>query len=265
MRARYRRQRFPRHTHDRYVVAVNERGAHSSFFRGSNVLIPERTLAIIPPGEVHSGEQVAGVPWHYRGMYVPASLMAEAAGREDNSPHYAVAFRQMLICDAALVDEFLAAHRLCECGGNAFEAQSAISHVLWALVGQYGQIPPHDEPVATPDCLDRVVEFLHDNFSRHIGLDDCARVANLSRFYFLRQFKRRFGLPPYAYLSQLRIERAKRMLEEGTPLSWVAAATGFVDQSHLHRLFRRLVGVTPGTYAGAMARRGDRRVTAPRQ
>jgi transcriptional regulator GlxA family with amidase domain len=62
-------------------------------------------------------------------------------------------------------------------------------------------------------------------------------------------------LPPCTYLSQLRITRARRLLEQGMSVVSVAQATGFVDQSHLHRVFRRLVGVTPGVYASAMAHR----------
>jgi hypothetical protein len=68
LRARYVRQAFPRHTHDSFVICVNERGAHASWYRGANVVIPERAVTMVPPGAVHSGQMVPGKPWHYRAM-----------------------------------------------------------------------------------------------------------------------------------------------------------------------------------------------------
>ena len=55
-------------------------------------------------------------------------------------------------------------------------------------------------------------------------------------------------MPPHLYLTQVRIERAKTLLTEGLPPAHVAAETGFVDQSHFTKRFKRIVGVTPGQY-----------------
>jgi AraC-like DNA-binding protein len=62
-------------------------------------------------------------------------------------------------------------------------------------------------------------------------------------------FSRATGMPPHAYQIQLRIMRAKLLLKKW-PIASVAALTGFVDQSHFTRQFKRLVGVTPAQYAG---------------
>ncbi|TDD22012.1 AraC family transcriptional regulator [Nonomuraea diastatica] len=64
----------------------------------------------------------------------------------------------------------------------------------------------------------------------------------------LRSFRRAYGLPPHAYVVQLRVRRARALLERGTPPAEAAVAAGFCDQSHLSRHFRRMVGVTPGAY-----------------
>jgi transcriptional regulator GlxA family with amidase domain len=59
---------------------------------------------------------------------------------------------------------------------------------------------------------------------------------------------RRTGLPPHALQLALRIRKARRLLESGESIADVAAATGFADQSHLHRHFQRSLGLTPGEY-----------------
>ncbi|HYD66940.1 helix-turn-helix transcriptional regulator [Azospirillum sp.] len=75
-----------------------------------------------------------------------------------------------------------------------------------------------------------------------------ARRAGMSREGFSRQFKRRHGMPPHAFWLLQRLNDARRLLRAGEPIAAVAAETGFADQSHLGRCFRRAFGVTPGRY-----------------
>jgi AraC family transcriptional regulator len=72
-------------------------------------------------------------------------------------------------------------------------------------------------------------------------------VARLSAYHFARQFKATTGLPPHQYVILRRVERAKRLLREGTDssLAEIAAQAGFYDQSQFSHHFKRLVGVTP--------------------
>jgi AraC family transcriptional regulator len=76
----------------------------------------------------------------------------------------------------------------------------------------------------------------------------------LSLFHFLRKFRTEFGCPPHAYVMQRRIEHAKRqMARRDIPLKVVAADCGFSDQSHMTRVFRRLLGTTPAEYRNAVS------------
>ncbi|NEQ55828.1 MAG: helix-turn-helix transcriptional regulator, partial [Leptolyngbya sp. SIO3F4] len=54
--------------------------------------------------------------------------------------------------------------------------------------------------------------------------------------------------PPHAYLNHVRVHQAKRLLASGHSITDAALSTGFADQSHLHRHFKKMVGVTPGQY-----------------
>lgn len=94
-----------------------------------------------------------------------------------------------------------------------------------------------------------IIEFIEENISRNISLAELAGLLQLSVFHFSRKFRREFGYPPYAYVIQQRLERAKRQLRGGNvPLKVVAANCGFADQSHMTRLFRRALNVTPAEY-----------------
>ena len=68
-----------------------------------------------------------------------------------------------------------------------------------------------------------------------------------------RVFRAATGLSPYAYLIQLRVMRAGDLLRRGVPIAAAAVATGFVDQSHLTRTFKRYMGLPPGGFARRFA------------
>lgn len=98
-----------------------------------------------------------------------------------------------------------------------------------------------------------LVEYIEENINRNISLAELAGLLQLSVFHFSRKFRREFGCPPYAYVLQQRLEYAKRQLRRSNvPLKIVAASSGFSDQSHMTRVFRRILNVTPAEYRAEM-------------
>jgi AraC-like DNA-binding protein len=91
-------------------------------------------------------------------------------------------------------------------------------------------------------------EYLIERSDRNVGLDELATVAEMGKFRLIELFRSETGLPPHAYQIACRVRTARRLLEEGEALAATAAATGFADQSHFHRHFKRTLGVTPGEY-----------------
>lgn len=81
-----------------------------------------------------------------------------------------------------------------------------------------------------------------------ISLDEAAETAGLSRYHFLRVFKKATGVPPHAYRTVKRIEVAKLLINKGIPISQVALETGFSNQSHFTNTFKNYIGSTPRQY-----------------
>jgi AraC family transcriptional regulator len=97
-----------------------------------------------------------------------------------------------------------------------------------------------------PTVIQRSIEFLHDGFRQPMRLRDVARAAGVQPTYLARAFRRHFDRTPGDVLRELRVSWAARLvLETSTPLSHVAMDSGFADQSHLTRVFRRCLGMTP--------------------
>jgi AraC-like DNA-binding protein len=92
----------------------------------------------------------------------------------------------------------------------------------------------------------RVREYVEVHLGDSINLAMLAAVAGLSVHHFAREFKQSAGVTPHHYVTQKRVERAQEMLARtDLPLSEIANATGFSDQSHLARHFRNMLGTTP--------------------
>ena len=102
----------------------------------------------------------------------------------------------------------------------------------------------------------RARSMLEALYAENVSLSDVAHEVGLSPFHFLRVFQDEVGLTPHRYLTQVRIERARARLSAGASLAETALDCGFVDQSHLNRQFKRILGFTPGTFLRAC--RGSR-------
>ena len=255
LRARYVRQAFPRHTHDCFVVCVDERGAHASWYRGANVVIPERAITVVPPGAVHSGQMVPGKPWHYRAMYPSLELITALATELGLPAGVTPSFRDLTAQDPGLADMFVRAHTRTELSDDELERESLVLGVLMTVLQRHAtesRRVNHD--ARTSPGVERAVELMRSSYARPLTLADLAAAAGTGRFAIIRAFQRQIGMSPYAYLTQIRVERAMALLQAGARVAAVAQRVGFTDQSHLTRKFKRFVGITPAAFA-----RGARR------
>ena len=100
--------------------------------------------------------------------------------------------------------------------------------------------------------LKRVYDYVEGHLDQRLGLTDLAEISCLSPYHFSRSFKQAVGVGPQRYITQRRLERAKTLMRRtNLPLALIAQEAGFADQSHLTSVFRREVGVTPGSYRAA--------------
>jgi AraC-like DNA-binding protein len=89
---------------------------------------------------------------------------------------------------------------------------------------------------------------LTDDLTAPLSLAELAQTVGLSTFHAARLFTRETGLAPHAWRNQMRVTRALEALRAGVPVTEVAAASGFTDQSHFTRHFKKTFGVPPGRW-----------------
>ena len=101
----------------------------------------------------------------------------------------------------------------------------------------------------SPSRLRRVMEYIDANIAENLELDKLAEVAELNLYHFARGFKQSTGVSPHQHVLRKRIDRAKEFLRDSRlSVLDASARTGFVDQSHFSKVFRRIVGVAPSEY-----------------
>jgi AraC-like DNA-binding protein len=244
------------HSHPTWTIAVVQRGAARFTVERTRQRADAGELFVLEPEAVHTGMAAVPEGWAYKVLYVDPSVLHDWAQTDGPAPRAA---RWVVFRDPSLRAALLAAHAAlaAESPGLAFEET-----VLAAIAG----LAPHLRGAATALRRDRgehaavrrARRHLQERWDQPVSLAELAGVAGLSRFELLRRFQQQNGLTPHAFQRDLRVERARAMLADGVPGAAVAAACGFADQPHLSRVFKRLVGVSPGTYARAEKRPQDR-------
>ncbi|TQV80910.1 AraC family transcriptional regulator [Denitrobaculum tricleocarpae] len=254
MRADFTTLEFAPHVHDELVIAVTEAGGSSFRSQGIEDHAEPESLLVFNPDEPHSGRVGDHGCWRYRALYLSLPALRDAMADLELSAPQLPYFRDNKICDPGLARRFVSMHRAFEEGESALAKSGALLEGLSELFARHGT--PHYRPRNPGDerrIVTSLIEHLAANFSQDVTLSQLAELAGMTAFHVIRCFNRETGLSPHAYLNQLRLREARRLLSVGQRPADVALAVGFYDQSALNRHFRKAFGVTPGQYARALA------------
>lgn len=204
---------------------------------------------MVAPGEVHSNWSDHQLGCDFRSMYVDVRLVEKVALELTGTISPAHNLPTRAFTGGDLPKNYLSLHRSLQCSDNRLQRESALNSFLATVLVRCADFNLKSKSGNEPDAVRRIREYISDNFADAIPLDKLAAIANLTPYYLNRAFRRHVGVPPHAYQVQLRIMRAKDLLRNRMPIADVALATGFADQSHFGRHFRRAVGMTPASYA----------------
>jgi AraC-like DNA-binding protein len=240
---------FPRHTHDTCVIQVVESGEDVFECAGQLHRARAGDIVAIPPGLAHSGMPGGGAPLRYRSFYPSGELVRSLSGVTEPPD------RPLVLSDADLAAALNTAHRRM-CAPRAAVQEHSVEALAEALQFLFQSSPRAKSAVPVRSRHPIAVqaqEYLDAHFLRPVSLRELSEVTGASPWHVQRVFKSAFGLTPQEYVIDRRIARARIYLRQGRSAVEVALDTGFCDQSHFSRVFRRHVGVSPGHYGFATA------------
>jgi AraC-like DNA-binding protein len=233
---------FEPHRHDTYAIGITTAGVQTFRYRGSRRVCLPGQLHVLHPDETHDGAPGTQDGFGYRILYIAPELVRDAlAGQAlpfvadpvHRPGPSARAVASLLIDIGEPISELAAA-----------EIAAAVADILLSLSDR------RERARATVDMP--AVELVRDYLAAHAreptSASELERIAGIDRFTIARHFRWAFGTSPDRYRTLRRLALARAAIEGGQPLARAAAETGFADQSHMTRQFKRAYGLTPARW-----------------
>jgi len=243
IRAQFDARPFERHFHDTFAIGIVRSGVNAFSYRGKRIAVPAGAICIADPGEVHDGG-LTGKPWSYTNISVAPELLAAISSEngEDAEP----VFEQGTVTDRVTCSMLAGFFETLFVHAGSREAidEAAIS-VFGRLLNSHSVARTSSPAHNTTPIADRAIEIMNDCHGCGISLGLLARETGASRYQVIRAVHASIGLTPTVYMIQLRVERAKELIQFGMPLADAALESGFADQSHLTRAMQARLGITP--------------------
>jgi len=226
---------------EHYAVGRRERGNSEWWTRGKVWRGGPGSILVKEPGDVHRDIAHDG-PTTFTGIVLPESdvLRVHDEGKVIAVPH--------LEAGDERAAPFHRLHDAVCAGADRLSLEVALAEAI----ATFGRLGTANSERTRP--VRRAMEYLRQRLAEPISLDDLATYAVLDKFHLCRAFRAQIGMPPHAYLTHLRIQRARELLAQGVRASELAPRVGLYDQSQLTRHFRRIVGVTPARYGNTRPR-----------
>ena len=233
---------YPKHSHNAYSIGVVEAGVSVNNCCGKKQYSGHKAIILINPDEAHTGYSHSKYS-SYRMLYVSEKAMKRVLEDNQDLP----IFNENVVYNAKLADNIIDLHQSIEIGSEAIFLQESFSSTMLELIARYTAVTELKEKKEHL-AVQKVKEYLNEQYSSHIKIDDLAELSGLNRAYLMRVFRSQVGISIYSYLIQQRIEAAKTILLDNRSSVETALELGFADQSHFIRSFKKLTGGTPHQY-----------------
>ncbi|RKN43823.1 helix-turn-helix domain-containing protein [Streptomyces hoynatensis] len=250
--ARFTDHAYPLHTHRTWDLMILDEGCVDfAVDRHRHGVTGADAVVLLPPGVPHDGRTVTPAGFRKRVLYLDDRVLPERlAGAAVGIPVHA---------DVLLRRRLHQLHLALGSADGAFEAESRLAFVRERLLARLGAPVRTRTPGREAAPLAAALrELLDARLRGGVTLAEAGALLHAHPTHLIRCFRRAYGLPPHAYLTGRRVERARHLLLEGLRPAEVAAAVGFHDQAHLNRHFTRHVGVPPGRFAASSGARAIR-------
>lgn len=252
MEAFFSGRAFAPHRHDTYALGYTLGGVQAFGYRGAARHCLPGQVFVLHPDETHDGRAGTRAGFRYRILYVEPRLIQWASP----GPRRALPFvREPVSGDPRLALAIRRALGDLDAPLEALQADEIILCLTEALAALDPSLPPARLSPRHHRAVETAREVLDAGVERGVTAAALEAVTGLSRFALARHFRACLGTSPYRYLVMRRLDRARALLLDGASLADTALASGFADQSHMTRHFKKAHGIPPGRWA-AMARRG---------
>ncbi|GAD29424.1 transcriptional regulator, AraC/XylSfamily [Photobacterium leiognathi lrivu.4.1] len=251
--ADFTKQTFSKHVHEGYTIGVIEQGAQRFFRSGANHIAGQDSIILVNADDVHTGESATTEGWRYKAIYPTPDhfekISQDLLGSASLTPY----FRDSVINDKKISSQLRLIFDQIENGASTLLIETLIYSTLLSLSSTYGKSVSLPKDSQTNRSKLSLAKAYLDEYPEHdVSLERLAQLAGCTKFHFVRQFGKTYGISPHAYQVQVRLIKAKQLLKAGSSVVDTAIDCGFHDQSHFSRHFKRALGTTPKQFQQAI-------------
>lgn len=235
--------------HDEIVIIGFSGAVWKSNQNGQNYLETPNCLVMRDAGQIFSVKSsfISKAGAICRKIKIKPQHLIELSQQYELKRHV-LDFKNPIIDNLPLRNYFVYTHNILQTSNSALEKSSCLALFLSRF---FQQVAPNDcsyHYQLKPAKVKIAIEFIRTSYSENISLKDLSKITDTNPYVLLRNFQKNLGITPHEYLQAYRINQARKLISTGISLSDVALLCGFSDQSHLTRVFKRKVGVTPGQF-----------------
>lgn len=227
---------FPFHFHDYYCVSLITKGTELLHNTAQEFIAPTGSVSITQANEVHRNYALSSTGYSYKTIYVNPDVLAFCNNGKQ------IPALERIIYDAPLFNLFLQLFNLDH--NTPVLLEKSITRLAGYAARPY-ESHPFEKNFAT---IDEIIETYPD---KPIDTDWLCGKFHMSKYHFIRSFKKAKGITPQSYIMLQRLGKAKKLVLAGTPLKEIAYQFGFHDASHFTHSFRKYFGVPPSHYQQA--------------
>ncbi len=236
---------FTPHRHDTYALGITLQGIQTFNYRGSSRVSQPGNVIVLHPDELHDGGAGTDDGLRYRMLYLEPAVLRRGLGSDMASLPFVT---NPVISDPKLAATLASVLSHLDQNVDPLLLDQFISDIAEGLA-RHANGPVKPSGLLAIDRMERARQYLEAHFDRPVQSRELEDVTGLDRYRLIRQFRACFATTPYRYLMMRRLQKARVLIAQNHPLVDIAGDTGFADQSHLNRHFKRAFGVTPGRWA----------------
>lgn len=240
-------QKFPNHFHEYYVIGFIEGGKRHLWCKGQEYDLNAGDLILFNPRDNHYCAPIGRELLDYRAVNIHTDIMLGIA-REITGKDYIPHFTQNVVYQSEIALSVAEVYEAMLLDMPKLKKEESLFCLIDQILQEYAapfEMVGDDGPGEKTKML---CSYMEQHLAENIALDDLASMIGAGKSYLLRSFTKEVGVSPYRYLQTIRIERAKKLLEQGIGPIDVAGMTGFSDQSHFTNYFKEFIGLTPKQY-----------------
>ncbi len=240
---------FDPHRHDTYAIGFTIHGVQSFRYRGASEHSVPGQVFVLHPDETHDGRAGTSAGFRYRIVYVEPRLVRDAL----DAARYPLPFvRETVSNNRRLAAAIAPALDDLDRPLEDLQRDQIVLDLADALAAADASIAGRKLSARHWRAVDKARDMLDASLRTGVTSAALEAVTGLTRYTVARHFRACLGTSPYRYLVLRRLDRARALIRQGAPLVEAALASGFADQSHMTRHFRKAYGLPPGRWAATM-------------